>query len=139
MSATKARAFIAGIFAFALVVSCAAFFEAVSVQAINWANLNTILTKLLTVYAAPATAVIAGFFAKGRSPGRFQRGPFWAAIGLCGIWNVLLVGRCVAFGVSAFSPTASGGMKDLLDYFEAVARAGFLVTGAITYFFAKPE
>ena len=137
-SASTARTAIVMIFAVALILNLAALLLAASVQAIGWASLNVTIGKLLLAYSAPGSALALGVFAKRRSKGQVDPLALWAALGICGMWNLILVWRCVIFGVAALTPSALGGLKDLHEFFDLVSKAGAVVTGAVTYFFAKP-
>ena len=134
MSNNTARASVVGIFIIAFVINCGFLMAAESVHAINWANFTTILFKLAIVYSVPAGALIGGIFVKRPSRSKLQPVPYWVAIAVCCIWNLLLVWGCLQFEVAALSPTASGGLNDLLNYFETVSKAAAFVTGAITFF-----
>jgi len=139
MSTSKAGFWVGGIFVVAFLISCASLFVVESVHAISSANLTNILWELLITYSAPAAALGAGIFAEHQSQQHEVRLlPFWTVIVVCGIWNFLLVLRCVQFGIAAYSP-ASGGLKDLLNYFEMVAKTGCFLTAPITYLFARPK
>ena len=139
MSTRTARAAIAMTFSAAVLLNLAMLLLAATVQAISLASLNASIGKLLLAYSAPGLALILGLFAKRRSRGRAEPLAFWAAIGICVVWNVVLVWRCVIFGLAALTPSASGGLKDLDDFFETVSKGAAVVTTPITYFFAKPD
>ena len=138
MSGKRAQGLIAGTFAIAFVVNCISIMIAESVQAISAPTRNAILGKLLAVYSLFTTALVAGIYAKHKSNRRVQAVPFCTAIVVSAIWNALLVWGCLRFALAAFAP-GSGGLKDLLDYLETISKGSAIVTGALTYFFAKPE
>lgn len=139
MSPQRAGLWVGGIFGAVVVINLASLLVAEHVEAISSADLNALMMRLGMVYAAPVVAVGAGVWAKRGAAGRTRPGPLWAAIVVCGIWNGLLVAKCLQFAIAAFSPTAFGGLRDLQDYFETVSRFTAIVIAAITYLFARPE
>ena len=127
----QARAILFTVFVFGLV---AQFLALVSVQAeMRPGELQALTLQLLGSYGVHLGVMIAGVFAQeGSKTRRVAMLPFWIAMTLALLWNLLLGWFTYAFITSNSSVTL------LAEQITAVSQASsFLVAGALTYFFAK--
>ena len=97
------------------------------------ADLQDLTLKLLGIYGVHIAVMTGGIFAQKK--GRTQPCPlfpFWLALSLSLLWNLLLVWFTMAF------INSEGEVKGFADQIVAVSQASsFLVAGALAYFFAK--
>lgn len=132
MSITRARIVLTILFLASLAVQLVAFFV---VRHKMWPDeFLSLLSKVLTVYSVPMGVIFFGIVAlphpgAARAPSTWT----WAALVLTSIWNLLLVGRSIAFAL-AFQDSVGG----LMNYFDTISVSGsFLLAGVITAFFEK--
>ena len=92
------------------------------------------LVALIEIYSIPLGVILAGIFAqeKGRAQ-KVQPNPFFVAIVVSLLWNLLLLWRTTKYFAASSSnvETYIGGIQDV------AGQASFLAAGALTFFFAK--
>jgi len=128
----QARFGLLGIFIVSLAVHLAAF---AAVSSKMWPDeLQSLVTKLLSIYSVQLTVILGGIFAQPKGPLEDPPAPLaWSAIGLASLWNVLLLWRSVYFTLAA-----QDSVTDLVKYLDAVgSSSSFLVAGVTVFFFGK--
>lgn len=132
MSVVRARALLAGLFLLSLGAQLLAFFV---VRHKIWPEeFLSLLTRVLTIYSVPMGVVLGGIVARPH-PGvaSAPAGWTWTALVLTGMWNLLLIGRSLAFAMAD-----QDSVTALMSYLDVVSVSGsFLVAGVITAFFEK--
>ena len=133
MTSARARSVLLALFISFLVVQLAAV---VMIHRRMWPeDLQAIVLKLLAIYSVHLGVILGMYFAFYKTGATRVAASAPAAIALCGIWNVLIAWRTVAFALAA-----EDSPKELIDYLETVSSAsGFLVVGALAFFFAKSK
>ena len=145
MRIDKAQLWLAGVFLGGLLVNIALVVATYLNGAIYIDDLRSLSTTFAAVYSVPLATVLAGFFAQ-RDQERNVTFPstFWLAIGVALLWNLLLVLRSAIFGIAGLArgsgslSRAQDSVEEFSTYVTTVsAAATFLVSGFMTYFFAK--
>ncbi len=111
-------------------------------HAIYFENVKDLLITLLAVYSGPLAIVFAGVFAKrGVALRRPALTTFWFAVCVSIAWNLFLVGGSVGLVAAAFGNSAKeGAVEEFTSYLRTISSsATFMVSGALTYFFARGE
>jgi len=136
MNIKTARILLTTVFLVAFLVQVGAVFYSLWQGTIYSVDLTSFLTKLLAIYSVHLTVILAGIFAQHQREGPYQMdsaAPFWLALSVASIWNLLLVVRTLGF---AFGSRDS--IDDLVTYLTTISSSGsFLVAGALTYCFSK--
>lgn len=131
LSLNKCRAILFCVFLLALVVQ---FLVLASVRAeMRPGDLQALTLQLLGTYGVHLGVMIAGVFAaKGPGTQRVAILPFWIALTLSLLWNLLLGWFTYAF------ITSDSSVAVLAEQITSVSEASsFLVAGALAYFFVK--
>jgi len=121
------------IFAFGLAIQMAAF---LAVSGKMWPeDLQSLIVKLLGLYAAPLGVILGGMFAQPKGPLAEPPAALGgAALFLAVLWNLLLAWRSLSFSFAT-----QDSATDVIKYMESVSGAStFLVAGMLAFFFAKP-
>jgi hypothetical protein len=133
MTITTARGSLATTFLACLVIQAAIFFELVREHALSPIEAWPILKTLVLTYAVPLTVIIGGIFAPAETPpGRPRPFTFWFAFGVSIVWNLFLLVPTILYFVSENAVPA-----DIEVALKNPSSYGFLVAGALTYFFAS--
>jgi hypothetical protein len=96
---------------------------------------QSLVTKLLAIYAVQLGVILGGIFAQPRVPRTTTPAVVvgWIALVLALLWNCLLIFRSTSFVLANEDST-----EELIKYLDGISAAGsFLVSGAITFFFGK--
>ena len=139
MTIARARMILTAIFLAGLIVEL--LLAAISHSAISQKDLRNAVLTLLSIYSVHLAIIFGSLFAK--TPTRrplvpFSISAFWVAVVLATIWNLLLIGRTVAFAAAVFNPHLEDNINSLLTYLKDVSGAStFLVAGSLAFFFAK--
>ena len=106
----------------------------VSVSGRMWPeDLETLLVKLLGIYAVHLGVILAGIFAQSDRATTPPSTATWTAIVLVVLWNLLLSWRTLRFGIAS-----EDSVSDLVRYLDTIAStSSFLVAGGLTFFFTK--
>jgi hypothetical protein len=141
---TKARVVLIAMFVGSLIVQALAVIITYSRATISNDDLTSLLLKLLAIYSVHLGVIFGGIFAQQQDASDGVPTPpgtaFWLAVVLAAIWNLLLLWRCVAFGVAAFNPDSEDNVDRLSSYLQNISSgSAFLVTGSLAFFFAKKK
>lgn len=142
MTMNRARISLVTIFLISLVIQLTAVIFTYSRGAIAYADLATLLLKLMAIYSVHLGLIVGGIFAQYQDgKRRTQSAPttaFWLAAILISIWNGLLLWRCLSFGVAALNPDSEDNVDNLSSYLQNISSASsFLVAGSLAFFFTK--
>lgn len=139
MNVPRARVILLLVFLGFLVLSAGVVIYAYSSRAIADKDLNTLLTRVLSIYAVHLAIILGGIFGQqDMEKNKLMRLPFWVAMALSITWNVLLTWRLILFGLAAHDPSRDDSVNAVLDYLTNISTASsFLVAGALSYFFTK--
>lgn len=141
MTIARARGYLALVFIGGLALQAVATIFSYLERAIAVGDVTNLLYLSLTVYSVPLAVISGGIFARKMSSAKFGKAPIAAfSIAIVGaiIWNILLVWRFAAFAYAAVNPTLADNAANLSAYVDSIAKASlFLVSGALTYFFAS--
>lgn len=132
MTVNQTRMTLIGVFLGSLAIQALAFFW---VSRRMWPEeLQALILKLLAVYSVHLGVIAGGIFAQAKT--RAPKASVVAAAGailFAGLWNLLLVGRSLAFAMAQ-----QDSVTDLIKYLETVGDYGsFLVVAALAFFFSK--
>ena len=130
----RARVTLIVLFLASLTIQLVAFFL---VRSRMWPEEFTILIiKIFSIYSVPLAVVIGGMIAKRHeAPASAPVALTWIAIVLTILWNLLLIGRSLAFALAdRDSVTSAANDLGILATFSS-----FLVAGVISAFFAAPS
>jgi hypothetical protein len=98
-------------------------------------DVKSIVLALLAVYSVPLGIMSAGMFARGEDRARSSGGPAGAALVLSVAWNLLLLGRILAFALAR-----TDDVDALRDWITTISAGGsFLVAGMLTYYFSSGD
>jgi hypothetical protein len=102
-------------------------------------KLKDLIVQLVTIYSVPLSVIIAGIFAKRRRAAKLD-GIFYVSAVLAILWNGLFAWRTVELTLAAIG-VGEDKAKDFSEYLESVSKVStFLISGLLTYYFAKaPE
>lgn len=131
LTLNQSRAILFAVFVFGLI---AQFLALISVRAeMRPGELQALTLQLLGTYGVHLGVMIAGVFAQeGATTRRVAMLPFWIALTLALLWNLLLGWFTYAF------ITSDSSVALLAEQITSVSQASsFLVAGALVYFFAK--
>ena len=142
MTITRARVFLVAIFVGSLAIQLATIIFTYTRGAIAYDDLTNALLKVLAIYSVHLALICGGIFAQyqnGRAGAETAPAmAFWLAVILVGIWNMLLLWRCLSFGMAAINPDSEDNVEKLLTYFQSISSASsFLVAGSLAFFFTK--
>jgi len=137
MSVRTAQAVLFLCLLLALAVTVFALWQGYSRREYFAEDLQTLIAQVLAQFSGPLSVVAGSFFAlrgvSRRTP--VAHASFWLALACVTLWSVLIAGRAAAF--IAYSNEAPVVMTNWLT--QVVTAASFLLTGALTYFFASPR
>lgn len=132
MSLNRARFLLMGIFLVSLMIQLLVF---LFLRGSMWPEeFEGVTLKLLGIYSAQLGIILGSIFAQPKAPIAMPSPSLvWSAMLLAAFWNLLLLGRTVAFGIAE-----RDSVTELMKYLDQVgAASSFLVAGALAFFFGK--
>ncbi len=134
MTMARARVTLVALFLASLIIQLVAFFL---VRSRMWPEeFPVLIQKIFSIYSVPLAVVLGGMIAKRHdAPAAAPVSLAWITIVLTALWNLVLMGRSLAFALAEQDSVTSAASD--LGMFAAFS--SFLVAGVISAFFAAPS
>ena len=138
MTFATTRNVVVVVFLSGLLVGCLIFFAAYAHGTISAGDLTTLMTLMLASYSVHLGVILGGVFGAPNSKSLSEAGGAGVIATVVSIiWNALVIGRLILFGLAVVDVERTDSVDDVSSYVKTVAASGsFLVVGALTFFFA---